>query len=238
VVVVFTDMFTKQIFCAPVRMKGTTVEKVAYLFLFHVVRTQGLPKVLLSDCDAKFTSVFWGSLFELLGTSLKFSASYHHQTNGQVERVNKTLEEALRIFVQGQPKTCPQRLSMFEFAYNSSRHTTRVAPFQLMYGKIPHTPVSLIHGPPPRRPDTTDFAEGLMSSQLAARDAIQQANRLFRERNAQARRGHVYQREEAVLLSSEHLSLRREHLKLFPKCVGPLVVISRVFFYFSHVITS
>jgi hypothetical protein len=28
-VVVFTDMFTKQIFCAPVRMKGTTAEKVA-----------------------------------------------------------------------------------------------------------------------------------------------------------------------------------------------------------------
>ena len=27
--VVFTDMFTKQIFCAPVRMKGTTAEKVA-----------------------------------------------------------------------------------------------------------------------------------------------------------------------------------------------------------------
>ena len=76
-VVVFTDMFTKQIFCAPVRMKGTTAEKVAELFLLHVFRTQGLPKVLLSDCDAKFTSVFWGRLFELLGTGLKFSASYH-----------------------------------------------------------------------------------------------------------------------------------------------------------------
>jgi transposase InsO family protein len=98
-VVVFTDMFTKQIFCAPVRMKGTTAEKVAELFLFHVFRTQGLPKVLLSDRDAKFTSAFWGRLFELLGTGLKFSASYLHQTNGQVERVNKDLEEALRIFV-------------------------------------------------------------------------------------------------------------------------------------------
>jgi hypothetical protein len=87
-VVVFTDMFTKQIFCAPVRMKGTTAEKVADLFILHVFRTQGLPKVLLSDRDDKFTSAFWGRLFELLGTRLKFSASYHHQTNGQAERVN------------------------------------------------------------------------------------------------------------------------------------------------------
>jgi hypothetical protein len=87
-VVVFTDMFTKQIFCAPVRLKGMTAEKVAELFVSHVFRTQGLPKVLLSDRDPKFTSGFWGRLFELLGTGLKFSASYHHQTNWQVERVN------------------------------------------------------------------------------------------------------------------------------------------------------
>ena len=89
--------------------------------------------------------------------------------------MNKTLEEALRIFVQGQPRTWPQWLGMFEFAYNSSRHsTTGVAPFQLLYGEIPHTPASLIHGSLPRSPDATAFAEGLMSSQLAARDAIQQ----------------------------------------------------------------
>ena len=42
--VVFTDMFTKQIFCAPVRMKGTTAEKVVERFILHVFRTQGLPK--------------------------------------------------------------------------------------------------------------------------------------------------------------------------------------------------
>jgi hypothetical protein len=218
-------MFTKQIFCAPVRMKGTTAEKVTELFILHVFRTQGLPKVLLSDSDAKFTSAFWGGLFELLGTGLKFSASYHHQTNGQAERVNKTMEEALRIFVQGQPKTWPQRLGMFEFAYNSSRHsTTGMAPFQLLYGEIPHTPASLIHGSSPRSPSATAFAEGLMSSQLPARNVIQQANRLFRERHAQARRGHVYLPGEEVLLSSQHLSLRGEHPKFSPKFVGPFVI--------------
>ena len=223
--VVFTDMFTKQIFCAPVRLKGTTAESVAELFVFHVFRSQGLPKVLLSDRDAKFTSVFWERLFELLGTGLKFSASYHHQTNGQAERMNKTLEEALRIFAQGRPKSWPQQITMFEFAYNSSRHSvTGLAPFQLLYGEVPHTPASLLHGPQPRCPNATGFAEGLMSSQLAARDAIQHANRVFRERHAQARRGHAYREGEEVLLSSEHLSLRGEHPKFFPKFVGPFKI--------------
>ena len=91
-----------------------------------------------------------------------------------------------------------------------------MATFQRLSGEFPHPPASLIHGPSPRSPSATAFAEGLMSSQLAARDAIQQANRLFRERHAQARRGHVYMPGEEVLLSSEHLSLRGEHPTLFP----------------------
>ena len=145
---------------------------MAELFVFHVFRSQGLPKVLLSDKDSKFTSLFWERLFELLGTTLKYSASYHHQTNGQVERVNKTLAEALRIFVKGKPRDWPSKLVMFEFAYNSSRHrTTGFAPFELLYGELPHTPASLAFGSQPRGASATAFAEGLLSSQLAARDA-------------------------------------------------------------------
>jgi len=84
-------------------------------------------------------------------TYYRIQNTEYHQTNGQADRVNKTMEEALRIFVQGQPKTWPHRLGMFKFAYNSSRHsTTGMAPFQLLYGEIQHTPASLIHGPSPR----------------------------------------------------------------------------------------
>jgi hypothetical protein len=156
---------------------------------------------------------------------MKYSASYHHQTNGQAERVNRTLEEALRIFVKGQPKSWPQKLGMFEFAYNSSQHrTTGYAPFELLYGEVPHTPASLLRGPQPRGPSATAFAEGLLGSQLAARDAILEAQRRFREGHAQARRGHMYRQGEEVLLSSEHLSLRGEHPKFFPKFVGPFVI--------------
>ena len=56
------------------------------------------------------------------------------------------------------------------------------------------------------------------------RDAIQHANRIFRERHAQARRGHAYREGGEVLLSSEHLSLRGEHPKFFPKFVGPFKI--------------
>jgi hypothetical protein len=112
-----------------------------------------------------------------------------------------------------------------EFAYNSSQHsTTGLTPFQLLYGEVPHTPASLIHGPQPRCHSATVCAERLMSDQLAARDAIQQANRLFRERHDQFRRGHTYREGEEVLLSMEHLSLCCEHPKFFPKFAGPFTI--------------
>ena len=123
-VVVFTDMFTKQIFCAPVRSKGTTAETIDELFVFHVNTTR---KVCPRFCCHGMLSSLQFFLFELLGTWLKFSASYHHQTNGQVERMNKTLEETLRIFVQG--KEAPagrgrKQLTMFEFVlYGEVQHT-------------------------------------------------------------------------------------------------------------------
>jgi len=56
------------------------------------------------------------------------------------------------------------------------------------------------------------------------RNAIQHVNRVFRERHAQARRGHAYRECEEVLLSSEHLLLRGEHPKFFPKFVGPFKI--------------
>ena len=229
-VVVFTDLFSKQIYCCPVALKGTTAETVADLFLTHVYRTQGMPKVLLSDKDSKFTSLFWERLFQLLGTKLRFSASYHHQSNGQVERVNKTLVEALRTFVSDRrggirPREWPTRLVMFEFAYNSSVHaTTGYAPFELLYGEVPHTPASLEAVRPPRGPRATEVAESIMAAQRAAADALAYAARKFRERHAQARRGHRYQAGDYVLLSTEHLALQGESPKLFPRYIGPFKV--------------
>ena len=114
---------------------------------------------------------------------------------------------------------------MFEFAYNSSAHaTTGYAPFELLYGEVPRTPASLEAARPPRGPRATEMAEGIMAAQRAAADALAYAGRKYRERHAQARRGHVYKVGDMVLLSTDHLSLRGESPKLFPRYTGPFRV--------------
>ena len=63
-----------------------------------------LPKDIVSDRDAWFTSQFWVELFKLLGSELKFFTANHPQTDGQTERINALLEEYLRHYVTATQK--------------------------------------------------------------------------------------------------------------------------------------
>jgi hypothetical protein len=70
--------------------------QVAELFFREVFRMHGLPKTIVSDRDNKFMSIFWQELFRLVGTELTPSTSYHPQTDGKTEIVNKWIEGYLK----------------------------------------------------------------------------------------------------------------------------------------------
>ncbi|GKD09830.1 putative reverse transcriptase domain-containing protein [Tanacetum coccineum] len=55
-----------------------------------------VPISIISDRDSRFTSRFWQSMQEALGTRLDMSTAYHPQTDGQSERTIQTLEDMLR----------------------------------------------------------------------------------------------------------------------------------------------
>ena len=75
----------------------------ARIFVDTVFRLHGLPEVIISDRDPRFTGKFWESLFDLLGTDLRFTTTYHPQTDGQSERMIQTLEYFLRPYVERNP---------------------------------------------------------------------------------------------------------------------------------------
>ena len=76
----------------------------AKLFIDHVFDLHGLPEVIILDRDPRFMSKFWKSLFQLLGTDLRFSTAFHPQTDGQSETAIQTLENFLRPFVERDPR--------------------------------------------------------------------------------------------------------------------------------------
>ncbi|GJW76541.1 putative reverse transcriptase domain-containing protein [Tanacetum coccineum] len=53
------------------------------LYLNEIVARYGVPISIISDHDSRFTSRFWQSMQEALGTRLDMSMAYHPQTDGQ-----------------------------------------------------------------------------------------------------------------------------------------------------------
>ncbi|MBW0529435.1 hypothetical protein O181_069150 [Austropuccinia psidii MF-1] len=70
----------------------------ALLVWNNIISTCGVPKIIISDRDQKFTSEFWTNFYDMLGTKLAFSTYYHPQTDALAKRMLQTMEDILRRF--------------------------------------------------------------------------------------------------------------------------------------------
>jgi hypothetical protein len=66
--------------------------KLDTTFMETFQKIHGVPKIIVSDRDPIFTGNFWTELFSSLGTQLAHNSSYHPQSDGKIEIVNKFIE--------------------------------------------------------------------------------------------------------------------------------------------------
>ncbi|XP_073121898.1 uncharacterized protein [Henckelia pumila] len=117
-------------------------DQMANIYIRDVVRLHGVPKSIVSDRDPRFTSHFWHSLQEALGTRLHLSTSYHPQTDGQSERTIQILEDMLRAVILDFGTSCQESLPLVEFSYNNSYQSSiQMAPFEALYGRKCRSPL-------------------------------------------------------------------------------------------------
>ena len=95
---VIVDKLTKSVRFISTKVMST-LDQLAKLYVDRIVSQYGLPVSTISNRDLRFTSKLWPSLQKVLGTKLKFSTTFHLQTDGQSERTIQTLEDMLRACV-------------------------------------------------------------------------------------------------------------------------------------------
>nr|GEU93662.1 reverse transcriptase domain-containing protein [Tanacetum cinerariifolium] len=138
---VIMDRLTKSAYFLPM-CKDYKMNRLARLYLNEIVARHGVPVLIISDRDSSFTSRFWQSMQEALGTRLDMSTAYHPQTDGQSERTIWTLENMLRACVLYFEGSWDVYLSLFEFSCNNSYHSNVIcASFEALYGRKCHSPI-------------------------------------------------------------------------------------------------
>ncbi|GKC98908.1 putative reverse transcriptase domain-containing protein [Tanacetum coccineum] len=132
---VIVDQLTKSAHFLPMK-KTDSIEKLTQLYLKEIVCKHGMPTSIISDRDSLFTSRFWKSLQEAMGTQLDMSTTYHPETHGQSKKTIQTLEDMLRACIIYFGSSWDQHLPLVEFSYNNSYHASiKAAPFEALYGQ-------------------------------------------------------------------------------------------------------
>lgn len=108
----------------------------------------GLPLEWVSDRDKLFISEFWSVLNKLSGVKIKMSSSFHPETDGSSERSNKTVNQAVRFYVERNQIGWVNALPKIRFdIMNSVNASTGLSMFQLRYGRSPRIlpPIVPVH---------------------------------------------------------------------------------------------
>ena len=175
---VVVDRFSKMAHFVP-RYKIDDAIHIVDLFFRDIIRLHGVPNTIVSHHDIKFLSHFWRTLWTKLGTKLLFSTTCHPQTDGQTEVVNITLSTMLRVVLNKNIKMWEECLPHIEFAYNRSLHsTTKMCPFEIVYGRLPRAPIDLMPLPSSEKVnfDAKQHAELMLKLHETTKENIERLN--------------------------------------------------------------
>ncbi|GJX02508.1 transposon ty3-I gag-pol polyprotein [Tanacetum coccineum] len=231
VVLVVVDRFSKY---AHFALFPTTFNapKVAEVFVETVVKLHVIPKSIVSDPDPVYVSKFWTQLFKLSGTQLNHSTTYHPQTDGQTEVVNRGLEQYLRAMVEDRPTHWVRFLPWAEYCYNTTYHSSiKMTPYQALYGKVPLVIISYPPGSSKVAAVDDSLVERDALLRLLRQNPLAAKNRMEEKANRK-RRDVEFALGDQVLVKLQpyrQITLaRRLSNKLAKRYYGPYEILERV----------
>ncbi|XP_029452688.1 transmembrane protease serine 12-like [Rhinatrema bivittatum] len=184
---------------------------MARLFAQHVFRLHGLPQDIVSDRGSQFVARYWRALCKCFKVKLSFSTAFHPQSNGQTERMNRTLKAYIQAFINERQDNWSELLPWAEFAYNNQVHAA--LPLDVPNAS-PAVQVTA------RQLQTLwhKIKKQLHHSAVSAKQAA----------DRHRRPAPIYQPGDRVWLSTKNIHLRLPSRRFAPKFCGPFRVAERV----------
>jgi transposase InsO family protein len=152
---VISDRFSKLTRTVPLRT--ITALGVAKAFCDAWVFSYEPPRYLITDKGTQFYAKVFLAVCRELGIAKILTTAYHPQTNGQVERFNRTIIKSLRGYFERRQNDWDEHSSAITFCYNCRvQYSLNLAPFELIMSRPPHCQwdpakrKSRIHRPPPK----------------------------------------------------------------------------------------
>ncbi|GFT49814.1 retrovirus-related Pol polyprotein from transposon 412 [Trichonephila clavipes] len=152
---VVMDYFTKwpEVYPIPDQEAPTVAEAVVQ----HWISRYGVPLQLHSDQGRNFVSAVLKGVCELLGIDKTQTTPLHPQSDGMVERFNRTILNNLSLMVSKSQQDWDQKVPLFLLAYRSAVHeTTGYSPSQMLFGRDLRLPCDLLFGRPPDTPSSPE----------------------------------------------------------------------------------
>lgn len=166
---------------------------------------------------------------KLLGINKSRTTPYHPQSDGLVERYNRTLLGMLAIAASDNPFSWEDHLRPLCMAYNTSINaTTGFSPFYLMFGRQARMPIDVVYGSPNTEASSpehvSDLRKRLESAYLQVRERM--GHKLDRQKDLYNQRVHgkPFQEGDLVWLHSSVIP-RGQVKKLHHPWTGPFRVV-------------
>ncbi|GBN01692.1 Retrovirus-related Pol polyprotein from transposon 412 [Araneus ventricosus] len=119
-ILVLMDYFTKWTETIPIPDQEASI--VAEELIRSWISGYGMPMILHSDQGTNFNSALFTELCKLLGILKTRTTALHPESDGMVERFNRTILKYLSLFVSRNQTDWDRHLPLFLLAYRSAEH--------------------------------------------------------------------------------------------------------------------
>lgn len=178
-------------------LRNTTSKTIAKE-LFQIFARVGIPKEILTDQGTPFVSKLMKDLCAMLHIRTLRTSVYHPQTDGLVERFNRTLKNMIRKVVSRDGRNWDTLLPYLMFAIREVPQTsTGFSPFELLYGRHPRGILDIAKESWEEQPNP---GRNLIEHVLQMKDRIAQVTPIVREHmeRAQGAQQTYYNRQATI----------------------------------------